>query len=82
MFLFNFFGFLFYTAMGFDQIEVYYSVQHVSKPKFCFFSNILQFQGNPWSWTLGSLALITSFVYLTDIMHNWLTVKDRDLLEE
>ena len=35
MFLFNFVGFLFYTAMGFDQIDVYYSVQHVSKPKYC-----------------------------------------------
>ena len=35
MFLFNFVGFLFYTAMGFDQIDVYYSVQHVRKPTYC-----------------------------------------------
>jgi len=60
MFLFNFFGFLFYVAMGSEQIDAYKDAP----------------QGGPKARAMGSMAILTSFVFLVDTVFNVLAIKN------
>jgi len=60
--LFNFFGFLFYIAMGSEQIDVYKGAA----------------QGGAKARAMGSMAIITSFVFLVDTVFSVLNVINDD----
>jgi len=58
LFLFNFFGFLFFIAMGSEQIDAYKHAPYgVAKAR-----------------AMGSVAILTSFVFLVDTVFNIMTM--------
>ena len=89
MFLFNFFGFLFFIAMGSEQIDAYKHAPYVSLQmlfmdgeicalilfwcEFCFFICFI-FKGVAKARGMGSMAILTSFVFLVDTVFNILAM--------
>ena len=78
LFLFNFFGFLFFIAMGSEQIDAYKHAPSVSIFRHCVSILILSFhftfQGVAKARAMGSMAILTSFVFLVDTVFNILAM--------
>ena len=81
MFLFNFFGFLFFIAMGSEQIDAYKHAPYVSLQMLLSFVGlggnfgfVFLFQGVAKARAMGSMAILTSFVFLVDTVFNILAM--------
>ena len=74
MFLFNFFGFLFFIAMGSEQIDAYKHAPYVSLQMLLSSAAgvnfVFIFQGVAKARGMGSMAILTSFVFLVDTVFN------------
>merc|ERR1711892_916076 len=60
--LFNFFGFLFYIAMGSEQIDAYHGAQ----------------QGKSMARGMGAMSILTSFVFLVDTVFTVLDLRSSE----